>query len=747
MRDQQSTQWYQSAVDQLTRIAMAVQRQEYFDLKSVSSLASDIVESHGRSDQLVVQALTVPSGSPGSPLITNLINVGILATKVGAGLGYKGMELERLALAGLVHDIGILAVPQSLVTKAGRLTPEERAVIEQHPELGYQTLRKLGTHDWLAEVVCQAHERWNGQGYPNKLKGSEINEFAPIIGIVDVFDALVSPRPYRRRFLPHEAVHELVMVERTAFPRKVIKALVEQLSAYPIGTSVRLSTGERGTVVRVNTRFPLRPVVVIGEGPTDGLDARHVDLSTSPQVTIIETVEPPDVARLSYPMLTQASLAFPLRTRAGRKTELMPSVSGQCSFSSLLQSLDAISNDIQELAESVAPRRQGVERLPEGERTWPHRRTAVQELESPSCDKEVVGLFALEAQVWLAQIQRALKKLVEEDDQAVRPQLYRIMLQGITNLATSAASVHLSAIEQMAMNLLPMLHEIRRQDLRQGAEAINKFHEGLACISTAVHRLTNHHEEERTLQSPNGDDSAIEARSFDALSTLQQVTTPQPAVQSSEASEPPLLKALRALQQTRARSVQTPRDVLEAVILRAGHEAGEIDVSVIERMLKELDRLDEQFLEDVNRRVPSIIQALRHLRTQATTNAVIASQLDSIVGEVDALCELAHRVHASIMTMFLDGLRSFVLDLANHVQASKFLPRLRSFFLVKAYKKPSTLRQRLEMVEARVRTLIPMAEQWVTLGRTERADIGEIVRAYPDGRAFPSYNPTTARET
>jgi len=747
MRDQQSTQWYQSAVDQLTRIAMAVQRQEYFDLKSVSSLASDIVESHGRSDQLVVQALTVPSGSPGSPLITNLINVGILATKVGAGLGYKGMELERLALAGLVHDIGILAVPQSLVTKAGRLTPEERAVIEQHPELGYQTLRKLGTHDWLAEVVCQAHERWNGQGYPNKLKGSEINEFAPIIGIVDVFDALVSPRPYRRRFLPHEAVHELVMVERTAFPRKVIKALVEQLSAYPIGTSVRLSTGERGTVVRVNTRFPLRPVVVIGEGPTDGLDARHVDLSTSPQVTIIETVESPDVARLSYPMLTQASLAFPLRTRAGRKTELMPSVSGQCSFSSLLQSLDAISNDIQELAESVAPRRQGVERLPEGARMWPHRRTAVQELESPSCDQEVVGLFALEAQVWLTQIQRALKKLVEGDDQAVRPQLYRIMLQGITNLATSAASVHLSAIEQMAMNLLPMLHEVRRQDLRQGAEAINKFHEGVARIRTAVHRLTNHHEEERILQSPNGDHSAIEARSFDALSTPQQVTTPQPVVQSSEASEPPLLKALRALQQTRARSVQTPRDVLEAVILRAGHEAGEIDVSVIERMLKELDRLDEQFLEDVNRRVPSIIQALRHLRTQETTNAVIASQLDSIVGEVDALCELAHRVHASTMTMFLDGLRSFVLDLANHVQASKFLPRLRSFFLVKAYKKPSTLRQRLEMVEARVRTLIPMAEQWVTLGRTERADIGEILRAYPDGRAFPSYNPTTARET
>ncbi|HEX5944423.1 MAG TPA: HD domain-containing phosphohydrolase, partial [Anaerolineales bacterium] len=181
----QSTQWYQSAVDQLTRIAAAFQRQRDLDVKSVSSLASDIVESLSRSDQLVVEALAVSSGSQ---LITNLINVGILATKVGVGLGYHGMELERLALAGLVHDIGLFAFPQSLVTKAGRLTPEERMLIEQHPEVGYQALRKLGTtHDWLAEVVRQAHERWNGEGYPNKLKGRQINEFAQIIGVVDVF--------------------------------------------------------------------------------------------------------------------------------------------------------------------------------------------------------------------------------------------------------------------------------------------------------------------------------------------------------------------------------------------------------------------------------------------------------------------------------------------------------------------------------------------------------------------------------
>ena len=733
MIGQQSTQWYRSAVEQLTRIAAAIQLQEHFDLKGLSSLASDIVESVSRSDQLVIEVL---AGSSGSHLITNLINVGILSTKVGVGLGYARFELERLAFAGLVHDIGLLVVPQSLVTKAGRLTPEERLLIEQHPELGYQALRKLGTtHDWLAEVVRQAHERWNGQGYPNRLQGRQINEFAQIIGVVDVFDALVSPRSYRRRFLPHEAVRELVVVERTAFPRKVIKALVEQLSAYPIGTAVRLSTGEQGTVIRVNTRFPLRPVVSIGEGPPDGPATREVDLSTSPWVSIVDTVEPPDVR----------SVSFPIRT-------LAPAVVGDSSrFPAVLSprnraALDAIAKVIQEVVESVAPVRHRVDSLPEGKTTSPHRRTTVQEVVSPSFEREVVGLFALEAQVWLGQIQRALKKLTQGDDQGVRPQLYDIILQAIINLAKSAATVQLSAIEEMAMNLVPILHEVRRQELHPAGAALNSLHEALAQISTAVQCLTNDHAEELIMQSPNGDVSPIEAPSCHALSNRQQATAPQPVIQSSEATEPPLLKALRTLEQARARSVHPTRDVLEAVILRAGHEAGEIDVSVIDRILKDLERLDEQFLEDVNRRVPIIIQALHNVRSQQTTGSLTASQFDPILREVDALYELANRVQASIMIMSLDGLRSFLRNLDNPVQASMFLPRLRSLLLGKADKKPSTLPHWLEMVEGRVQALIPMAEQWVNIGRTERANISEMLRAYPDGRSVSPYKPSTTRE-
>ncbi|HEX8751392.1 MAG TPA: HD domain-containing phosphohydrolase, partial [Nitrospira sp.] len=296
MEERRTTDLYRRAEEHLTSVASAIQRQDCIDLVGLSALATEIADSVRHNDQLVVQALAGPGGST---LVTNLINVSILATKVGVGLGYYGEELRRLSLSGLVHDIGLFAVPPSVVTKSGRLSREERTLIEQHPELGYQVIRKLGQEwDWLAQVVRQAHERWNGQGYPNRLKGRDIHELAQIIGAVDVFDALVTPRPYRRRFFPHEAVRELVVVERLAFPREIIKALVEQLSAYPPGTLVRLTTGEVGTVVGTNPRFPLRPIVEVETG--SGQASREVDLSLSPLVAIIETVESPAVARVPF---------------------------------------------------------------------------------------------------------------------------------------------------------------------------------------------------------------------------------------------------------------------------------------------------------------------------------------------------------------------------------------------------------------------------------------------------------------
>lgn len=672
------TDWYRLAQEQLTGVALAVQQQEPLNMEALSALATGIAEAVKKNDQLLVQAM---SGLEGPPLITNLVNVGILATKVGAGLGYHGKELERLTFAGLLHDIGLFAVPQSLITKSGRLTKEERALIERHPELGYQTIQKAGEkYDWLAQVVSQAHERWNGQGYPKKLKGRQVSEFAQIIGVVDIFDALVSPRSYRRRFFPHEAVRELLAVERAAFPREIVKALVQQLSAYPLGTSVRLSTGEVGSVMRINMRYPLRPVVLVEGDAVSGQEERQIDLRLTPLVSIVETLQPPDVARVSF---------SPEEMRV-KAAEVVPAASDR--FTLLLEGLDALASSIQGAVESRTP--------------LPEERSA-QDLSDASFEKEVIGLFALEAHQWLAQIQMAVKQIAGGANGTVRPKLYGIILHGITNLAKSASTAQLKTIEQMASNLLSILHDVEQQEPRMVTAALQSLQEGLDRISLAVHRLAGEQEGRRI----RTDDVLVKTVSEPQEVLPTVITEPPKSIDAQPpiavSSNVPLIQALRALQQARARSMQPARDVLEAVIQRAEREGDRLDVAGVERILTELDKLDEEFLQEVRRRVPIISSTLASLRASGATDFVTAAQLDPVLEQVEALYDLASRVQATMITMFLQGLRSFLM--------------------VSAYRKTSSLAQRLGTVETRVHALIPMAEQWSNIGRVERSAISDIL--------------------
>jgi hypothetical protein len=691
MNEYTTTDWYRIAQEQLTGVALAVQRQEELDLEALSALATQISEALKRSDQLLIQAM---SGPAGPPLITNLVNVGILATKVGARLGYHGNELERLTFAGLLHDIGLFAVPQSLITKSGRLTPDERTLIEQHPELGYQTIRKAGQkYDWLAQAVRQAHERWNGQGYPNKLSGRQICEFAQIIGVVDIFDALVSPRGYRRRFFPHEAVRELIVTERTAFPREVVKALVEQLSAYPLCTSVRLTTGEVGSVMRVNTHYPLRPVLWIEGDAAYGQERRQVDLSRTPLVAIIETLEPPDVVRVWS--LTNEALA--------KTSDVVPSASDQ--FTSLLEGLDALASAIQGVVESRASIPAGGTVLLSGEHQWIDQ-PPVQDRADASFEKEVIGLFALEAHEWLAQIQMAMRQLAEGANGTVRPKLCGILLHAITNLGKSASTVQLQTIEQMASNLLPFLRDMQQQESRGTTTALQSLQEGLDRISLAVRRLTRDHEDECAGYAGVSVTVSDSVQPFYAAGT-EQPEAPQVQAPLTVRSGVPLIHALRNLQQARARSTQPVRDVLEAVIQRAERESDHLDVAGVRRILTELDQLDEAFLQEVRRRVPILSSTLTQLRASEATDVVMTFQLDPILKQIEALYDLAGHVQATMIMMFLQGLRSFLM--------------------VAAYRKNSTLAQRLESVETRIHALIPMTEQWNNIGRVERLAISEIL--------------------
>ena len=418
------------------------------------------------------------------------------------------------------------------------------------------------------------------------------------------------------------------------------------------------------------------------------------DLSLTPLVSIIETLEPPDVARVSFS--AEESHA---KTSGG-----IPSASDQ--FTALLEGLDALASAIQGAVESRTSVQSSGMASASDEHRWIGRSPA-QDVVDAGFQKEVIGLFALEAHEWLAQIQMAVRQLAEGANGTLRPKLYGILLQGISNLAKSASTVQLQNIEQMASNLLPILHDVGRQEPRAMTAALQSLQEGLDRISLAVRRLGGNHENKSIGTDDDLVDTVSEPVQASPTSATELPDAPKVKTPLTASFGVPLIHALRDLQQARARSMQPARDVLEAVIQRAEREGDHLQVADVGRILTELDRLDEDFLQEIRRRVPIISSTLASLRAQGVTDFVTTSQLDPILEQVESLYDLAGRVQATMITMFLQGLRSFLM--------------------VAAYRKTSTMAQRLETVETRIHALIPMAEQWRNIGRVERSAISEIL--------------------
>ena len=281
---------FHSAVDTMKGILKAVRTHSSLPISTAEKAVELLLQTLEADDALLVPVFSARGHSLDPPM--EAVNVSILAVKFGMELAYTTEELRQLSLAALLHDVGMTRLPVGLVEKQGRLNPVERSSLAQHPEEGAQTIRGLGPeYTWLAEVIMQVHERVDGSGYPQALKGPEVHEYAQIIGLADVYESLVHHRPYRRRLSPIEALKEILHRERTAFPDRILKALIQALSPYPVGSMVCLNTGEIGRVVRKNKDYPLRPVVeVLGRGAKRLEEPVVIDLGQSPLVNIQESL-------------------------------------------------------------------------------------------------------------------------------------------------------------------------------------------------------------------------------------------------------------------------------------------------------------------------------------------------------------------------------------------------------------------------------------------------------------------------
>ncbi|MFF2531200.1 HD-GYP domain-containing protein [Brevibacillus sp. NPDC058079] len=220
------------------------------------------------------------------------VNVTIYTLAMAVKLGLDDKKLNDLAIGGMLHDIGKTMIPLEILNKKDKLTNEEFNEIKRHTEYGFEILRGQSSVPLLAaHCAFQHHEKLDGTGYPRKLKGNEIHQYAKIMAIADVFDALTSHRSYRNAMLPHDAMEIIFAGANTHFDSQLIQMFQKSVASYPIGVTVKLNTGETAVVVAYHFDAPGRPTVRILKDPNGHAvsNPSEIDLSKNLSLMITES--------------------------------------------------------------------------------------------------------------------------------------------------------------------------------------------------------------------------------------------------------------------------------------------------------------------------------------------------------------------------------------------------------------------------------------------------------------------------
>ncbi|MFC1658270.1 HD-GYP domain-containing protein [Candidatus Omnitrophota bacterium] len=285
-----------STANALYSEAVSLARKVYKVQTDKDSLASGIYSLVERVVHLVIntedsgllKAALADYPSPEDYIYYHAVNVCIISLYIGLGLDYNPIRLNELGIAAFLHDIG-LSRYLGIINKPKKLNLQEFSEIKQHPLIGPQMLGKIGEslNESIFEVIRQEHERIDGSGYPEGLEEDEIIEYAQIVGLSDVYEAMMHKRPHRAKQSSLEVI-KVLLNGKYSFSRRLIKVLIERVGIFPVGTSVMLSTREVAEVLRENINSPLRPKVKIMLDATGKRlqELRQIDLANNPTVYI-----------------------------------------------------------------------------------------------------------------------------------------------------------------------------------------------------------------------------------------------------------------------------------------------------------------------------------------------------------------------------------------------------------------------------------------------------------------------------
>lgn len=209
------------------------------------------------------------------------LRVSMLATSLGKWMGYNRNEIEDLSIAGLMFDIGKMRIPDFLYNRKESLSEMEYEMYKKHPQLSYTILLQTqGVSQGVRFAALQHHERIDGSGYPLRLKGGQIHPYSKIIMVCDIFDAMITDRPYNESISPFDAATYLYHHSGITLDQEVTYVFLKKLAEYYMGKKLLLDNGEEAMVVFVDSDFPHQPIIKVKD--------KIINLHEHPEIKVVK---------------------------------------------------------------------------------------------------------------------------------------------------------------------------------------------------------------------------------------------------------------------------------------------------------------------------------------------------------------------------------------------------------------------------------------------------------------------------
>jgi putative nucleotidyltransferase with HDIG domain len=251
---------YRDAVDSARRILTEARLGKIPSLTEARTTVAGLVDGTLQHQNVMLALTTIKSYD--EYLFNHSVNVGVLSIALGQSLGLDTDTLRELGLGAFLHDIGKVHWPESIYQKPRGLTDEEWELVQRHPPDGAEIVSKMGAVGAVAlEVILEHHLRYDRKGYPKSDTGKEQGFFGMIAQVVDTYDAITTARVYQNAFEPTRAMARMQSLSGTVFDPKLLDAFIRLVGIYPVGTLVRVSSGELAVVMKPNPTDSSRPVV------------------------------------------------------------------------------------------------------------------------------------------------------------------------------------------------------------------------------------------------------------------------------------------------------------------------------------------------------------------------------------------------------------------------------------------------------------------------------------------------------